>query len=261
MNKAASALIGTALFASLAFCLLLSSCGNGPDKAVSRKLQEAQAAFLDAESSVDYLRVAALYKEVLDRGFVNGAVLFNQGNAFMRAGQKGRAVAAYRQASRYRARDEYLKSNLELALGQNPTRSSTSLVDHIFFWQEWLSFPEKVEAATAVCAVTLFFALIGLVWRPRGLRRALAWAVLFVSLLLVASAALDWYRHDVIRHGVVVVDEVVVRKGNADSFAPAFSEPLEEGAEFILREERNEWLHLELDAGSGWIEKHNAVVY
>ena len=261
MNRTVSALWLIIPPLMVALCVFFSSCGSGPDKAVSRKLQEAQAAFLDAESPDDFLQVAALYREVLDRGFVNGAVLFNQGNAYMRAGQKGCAVAAYRQASRYRARDEYLKSNLELALGQNASPTSRSLVDHVFFWQEWLSFPEKVEAATAACAVTLLFALIGLVWRPRGLRRALAWVVLIAALLLVASAALDWYRHDVIRHGVVVVDEVIARKGNADSFAPAFSEPLGEGAEFTLREERKNWLHIELDAGSGWIEKHHAALY
>jgi len=245
----------------MALGLLLTSCGSGPDKAVSRKLQEAQAAFLDAASPGDYLSVAALYQEVLDKGFMNGAILFNQGNAFMRAGQKGRAVAAYRQAIRYRARDEYLKSNLELALGPNASRSARSLVDHVFFWQEWLSFPEKIHAATAACALALLLALAGLVRKAHGLRRALGWALFLASLLLVASAALDWYRHDLIRHGVVVVEEATARKGNAESFAPAFSEALTEGAEFTLREERGDWLHIELDAGSGWIEAHDAVVY
>jgi len=244
-----------------AFCLLFSSCGAGPDTAVSRKLQEAQAAFLDSQSPDDYLRVAALYGEVLDRGFLNGAVLFNQGNAYMRAGQKGRAVAAYRRAIRYKARDEYLKSNLELALGRSADPPSRSLVDHVFFWQEWLSFPEKVGAATAAWAFTLLLAFFGLLWRPRGVRRALVWTLFIAALLLMTSAALDWYRHDVIRHGVVVADEVIARKGNARSFAPAFSEPLREGAEFIVREERENWLQIELDAGPGWIEKQDTVVY
>lgn len=241
--------------------LLLPSCGGGPDKDVSRKLQEAQAAFLDAESPAHYLRVAALYQDVLDRDFVNGAVLFNQGNAFMRAGQKGRAVAAYRQASRYRARDEYLKSNLELVLGSTSGRTSRGLVDYVFFWQEWLSFPEKIHAATAACALTLLAGLLSLFRKAKGLRRALGWFLLFVSLLFVTSAAIDWYRHDVIRHGAIVVPESTAHKGNSDSFAPAFSEPLTEGAEFILIEKRGEWLHLELEAGTGWIRSDQAVVY
>ena len=44
------------------------------------------------------------------------AVLYNQGNAWMRAGATGRALAAYRQAQRYRPRDPYLAANLQNAL-------------------------------------------------------------------------------------------------------------------------------------------------
>ncbi len=247
----------------LSFLLfLLISCGEAPDREVSMKLQEAQAAFLDAAGPDDYLRVAAFYQEVLDTGFVNGAVLFNQGNAFMRAGKPGRAVAAYRRAGRYRARDPYLRANLDLALGERPVARARTLIDHFFFWQEWLSTREKYFAAAAAGGMTLLLGLVRLFSRRSGLLKKLVLAGLALTLLLSASAVLDWVRHDLTRHGVVVIEEVVARKGNAESFAPAFTEPLEEGTEFILREERGDWIRLRLHSGpEGWIRKEAAVLY
>jgi hypothetical protein len=246
----------------LIVALSFSCCGRAPDAEISRKLQEAQGAFLQAENPSDYLQVAALYQEVLDRGFTNGAILFNQGNAFMRAGRSGLAVASYRRAERLRARDAHLQSNLELALGPNALPESRTLLDHLFFWQKWLSFPEKIYAAVSASGLTLMLALIGLFLSRSRTRRTITWAALAIAVVLTASALLDWYRHDVVRHGVVVVESVTARKGNAESFAPAFSAGLSEGSEFILVEDRGEWLRIRLPSGpEGWIERNAAAIY
>jgi hypothetical protein len=247
-------------------CLIVAaagaSCGRGPDREVSRRLQEAQAAFLEAAAPEDYLHVAALYQEVLDGGFVNGAVLFNQGNAFMRAGKKGRAVAAYRRAERYRARDPNLAANLELALGRPAAPGRRTLLDHFFFWQRWLSYAEKFRVAAAAGGLALLFGLWGLLAGRSTLRRSATLAALFLTTLLSASAALDWYRYDVVGQGVVVAVETVARKGNAESFASAFSAPLKEGTEFTLREDRGDWLRIRLTGGlEGWIRRETADLY
>lgn len=246
--------------AALAACLL-TACGGRPDSGTSRTLQEAQNAFLDASTVDEYLQVAALYDRVRESGFVNGAVLFNQGNAYMRAGRPGLAVAAYRRAERFRPRDPYLEANLELALGAGAGPESRTLLDHFFFWQDWLGFHEKVRVAAAVGAIALALGLTGLFLGRSRKRRTVTFGVLFITLLLTASAALDWYRHDVVRSGVVVVSEVEARKGNAESFAPAFSTALEEGVEFTLLEERGGWLHIRLRTGpEGWIPRDAAVI-
>jgi len=240
----------------------LTSCGPLPDRETMTRLQEAQKAFLAADEADDYLQVAALYQEVLDGGFMNGAVLVNQGNAFMRAGRPGMAVAAYRQAERLRARDPYLKANLDLALGPNEAPVRKTVIDHLFFWQTWLGYHEKFHAAAAAASLTLVLGLIGLALGRSALRRKITACALLVALLLCASAALDWYRNDVLRHGVIIENEVVARKGNAESFAPAFSEPLAEAAEFVVEEDRGDWLRIELPLGQqGWVRKENVAVY
>ena len=118
------------LFGLATVLLVASGCTAAPEAELVRKYQRALETFDQAAAPEDYLRSAALYQEIIDRGVVSGALLYNQGNAYMRAGQRGRAIACYRQAARYRPRDPQLQANLQLALGSGTPlpadRSSTS---------------------------------------------------------------------------------------------------------------------------------------
>ena len=76
------------------------------------------------------------------------------------------------------------------------------------------------------------------------------------------SAAYDWYRFDRVVRGVVAADETVARKGNGESYEPAFANPLPEGTEFTLRETRGDWLLIRLEGQKeGWVEKHLMALY
>src|SRR4029077_10845798 len=78
--------------------------------------------FDSAKTPQDYAESAALLESLLADGFRNGAVYYNLGNAWFRAGQYGRAIAAYRKAKAYRPRDPYLDANLRQALSVAPGR-------------------------------------------------------------------------------------------------------------------------------------------
>ena len=54
--------------------------------------------------------------------------------------------------------------------------------------------------------------------------------------------------------GVILIDDVVVRKGNSEGFEQRFEQPLQQGVEFRVIEQRPEWLSIELpDGKTGWI--------
>ena len=74
-----------------------------------------------------------------------------------------------------------------------------------------------------------------------------------LTLLLAISTAWDWHRFDQTTHGVVTSDQVTVRKGNSTNYEPAFTEPFDEGTEFVTaraprrlasnpRPRRRDWL-------------------
>jgi len=247
---------------SVALLGLVSGCSRLLDAESARLFEEAEKTFAAARSAEDYLRSAAMYQEILDRGQVSGAVLYNQGNAFMQAGQRGRAIAAYRQARRYLGRDPLLEANLAYALGSTPAVQRRPLVEHLLFWQDWLSYPDKFSLAAAGVGTTFLLAVAALFVRRRWLAR-LAILGVAVSLLLVFSAGYDWYRYDSKTRGVIVAKQTVVRKGNAESYEPALTAPVDEGMEFDLIERRGDWLRIRL-AGvqeDGWIPDRAAVCY
>ena len=255
--------LGRAARRALAAVLLLLSagCASGVDLEVSRTFQTAQQVFDDAESPEDFLQAAGLYQEILDSGVTSGAVLYNQGNAFMQAGHRGRAIAAYREALRYRPRDPLVRANLDYALENPRTAGRRPVIETLLFWQDWLSYPEKFTLAAAAALLTFALGVAAVLTRRRMLW-GLASAGLALGLLLVFSAGYDWYRFDRVVHGVVVVPEAIVRKGNAEGYEPAFTEPLAEGAEFRLVERRGSWLLVRLPGGQeGWLESEAVALY
>mgnify|MGYP000920182306 FL=1 len=247
-------------------CVLLavaffSGCSRGLDYDSARIFQDAEKTFAAAKTPDDFLKAAAMYQAILDRGPVCGAVLYNQGNAFMQAGQRGRAIAAYRQAERYLGRDPFLEANLAYALGNQPAVRRRPLVEYLLFWQDWVSYPNKFFLAAAGVGLTFLLAVAALFVKRRLLAR-LALAGAAVSLLLIFSAAYDWYRYEARVRGVIVQKQTVMRKGDAESYEPALTAPLAEGTEFTLVERRNDWLLIHLSGDQdGWVPDRAAVTY
>ncbi len=248
--------------------VVLSAIGAGgcrpSDPAVYARFETAQQAFDAAATPDEFQRAAALYQEILDTGIVSGAVLYNQGNAFMRAEMRGRALACYRQAKRYRPRDPYLEANLQNARGlAADAEGAKPLFEYLLFWQDWISFPGKFRASLASAMATLVIAAIGVWWKRKGLLRISA-SMLCIGIAFVVSSTYDWYRFVHIQHGVVVEGAVVARKGNGTSYEPAFNKSLDAATEFTVVERRDDWLLIRLDEDTekeGWIPLDGAVVY
>ena len=158
--------------AMMVVMLLATGCaGNTLDQV--QRFQAAQQAFDKARTPDDFARTADLYQAVLDHGGYCGAVLYNQGNAWLKAGRPGEAVAAYRQAQRFLPRNANLDANLRSALGSNVDPYRSSFVETVLFWQNWLSYPEKFYAAAAAALLTFAcgVAWLSVRWRP-AMKRA-----------------------------------------------------------------------------------------
>lgn len=241
----------------------LAGCGASVDLEVARKFQAAQTAAQRATSPEDHLRIAAQYQEILDGGTVSGAVLFNQGNAYMQAGRRGWAVASYQQARRYRMRDPFLDANLRLARGDAPTPEyHRSLAGVLLFWEGWLSTPEVFSLLGWMAAWSCGFGIAALWYDQRAWLRVAAWIGLGATLLLGISALRLGREISTQDHGVIVVPETLARKGSGHSWDPAFDAPLREGTEFRILESRAGWLRVEVaDHLEGWVEAEHATRY
>lgn len=227
-----------------------------------RTFLRALEAFDIARTPDEYRASAAILESLLTDGFQNGAVYYNMGNAYMRAGDYGRAIAAYRHARPYRPRDQYLDANLRQALSVAPghlPEPPPPWWTHVLFWSGWLSFPEKAYAAFAgffAAALMATFALF--VRQPRVYWLSAACAVVGVVLSIdagLAYSALHW------SHRAVVTSEAVARKGIGKDYEPAFDQPLKDGAEFTILSENGDWIfgHFE-GIGDGWLRREQIAL-
>ena len=152
----------------IALVLILSGSGIAAEPgARQRTFVRALEVFDAAKTPADYRESATLLESLLADGFKNGAVYYNLGNAYFRAGEYGRSISAYRKAKPYRPRDPYLDANLRQAISVAPGRlpePPPPWWKHVLFWSGWLSFPEKaytsfagfVLAALTACAAAFF---------------------------------------------------------------------------------------------------------
>ncbi len=250
------------------FALSLGYSENGYAEDRERLFMHALDAFDKAKSHEDFERSALLFESILSDGYENGAVLYNLGNAYMRAGKVGKALAAYRRAARYRPRDPYLDANLRVALSQAPGHLGASAAPwwhRVLFWHTSLSQNERQGLCAGLWALVFLLAVIrlGLGHRAQGWP-GLKWGLcvgLLVGVLLSVSVGLGYRDEALTQRGVVLV-EVHARKGNGEDYAAAFTQPMKEGAEFTVLESRPGWIRVDLpNLGEGWLPGRDVVVY
>ncbi len=229
-------------------------------------LSEAQAAYDrgvglsrhdQAAAAEAFREAAARFTQLADDGVVNGLLEYNLANAHLQSGNIGRAILHYRRADRLIRGDPRLEHNLAYArpLRRNQLGESggLALAAALLGWHERTSLAGRLNLFLG--AWVAFWAVIG--WHLLASRGALRWAAAalgIVSLGLGASVAVDLIRGDGSREAVLISDGVIARKGNGEGFEPMFLEPLHQGVEVVVAEERGGWCRVELpDGKGGWI--------
>ncbi len=201
---------------------------------------------------------AQTYLNLINQGVKSGAVYYNLGNAYAMAGDKPRALAAYRQAVPYMPSNPHLLDNIQSVGGKE---QSVPLFENLFFWQNWISFPNKALIATILSVLTTLTLLAYFVFWKRPILYVGIVFVLLTACVFV-SAHYDYHRFVQTQHGVVTDAKVIARKGDADTYAPALTQPLTAGVEFTVAQKRGDWILINLDdSHEGWIPASSAIVY
>lgn len=248
------------------FCCLVCfvGCAGRPAATNAQMFSDAQTAFEDAEKlPVDeqpeaFRHVALIYQSLIDRGVRSGPVYYNQGNAWARADETGRAIAAYHLAQRYMPLNPYIASNLQ-ALGA-PERP-VPLIEHVLFWQNWFGMKQKAGLASLMLVLT-FLSAVTLFFLPhRRVRRLLGILAVLCTISMI-STAYDWYRFESREQAVVAVTGAVPRKGNSEQYEQAFSTAPAIGTTTTVKDRRGDWLLLRFASGDeAWLPKEQVVVY
>lgn len=244
----------------LALCLGSYSFGAEPGER-QQSFVRAIDQFDRAKTPEEYRESARLLESMLVDGFENGAVYYNLGNAYYRAGEFGRAIINYRKAKLYLPRNPYLTANLQQAVSMAPGRlkePASPWWTHVLFWNQWLALPSKINGAVVGLSSTSVVLFLGFLLRRRWLNWVAA-ALLLVSLLLSLDAALSIPGFIEPKRGVITA-ETLARKGTGSEYEAAFDKPLLDGAEFTILNETGSWTlgHFE-GIGDGWVRNESVA--
>jgi tetratricopeptide (TPR) repeat protein len=245
------------LFFALLILGILSSAARAADSAEPSPrttFYHANALYKDGQ----YDAAAKEYDELLRSGLVSGNLYFNLGNAYFKAGERGKAILSYERARRLIPGDPDLNANLAYAQSLTGAEACSQAL-----WQV-VVFPlsHRVTTHRLVWTTSAMYTLLLLVlagyrlWpaRPRWLIYAatgLAVLVLIVSTSLAQQILTDDWQPQA----------VVISSGEA----PTRFEPAENGTvHFVLKEgslvrvveTRDNWIEVaRCDGRRGWIEK------
>ncbi len=227
---------------------------------------QANQSFREANSAKDseqakklYEKAILAFEKIVSEGQIKNARLFyNLANAYFLKGELGKAILNYRRAEKLDNSDENIQKNLAFARGSRidkvATKTEKRVLQTLFFWH--YDFPVKTKFLLAC----VFFGVVcicaaGIIWFGRIaplIASAAICAILtaaFLSSLIVESGTKACRIG-----GVITIKEVIARQGDGLNYSPSFKDPLHEGTEFNLLENRPGWLHIKLfDDSDGWI--------
>ena len=205
-----------------------------------------------------FAEATTAYAAILKAGAQSPALLFNAGNAALKAGHLGKAIAAYRQAELLTPRDVELRANLAFVRNQVPGATLRESR-----WQNWVGTLTLNEGALLTAG--FFWAMFALL-AVRQLRPALAPRLRSVTRLAVALTlfsgtvlALQAANRFNAAMAVVTGAEAVARSGPFDEAQSVFT--ARDGAELKVLDRHDNWVQVINHAGKiGWLSRRQVAV-
>ncbi len=217
--------------------------------------QPAEAAFDAANKLYDqgkFSAAADAYMQMVREGNAPVAVYFNLGNALFKAGERGRAIAAYRIVEASTPRDPDLRANLSFALAQvhGPTIKEPIYAS----WIRRVNLNEWAFATSIGFWITIILLAVGYL-RPQLKKAMMRYAMAAGALTLCAAVCLGFsvYQAGNVHRAIVISQEAAVRRGPLDEAETVFT--VYDGAELRVLDVKGEWAQVAAGPGkSGWIK-------
>ena len=215
-------------------------------------LQADPAAFEKANKLYNddqYAEAAEAYLQISKNG-VSANLLFNLGNAYFKADQLGRSMAAYHRALQLAPRDSDIKMNLSFAQQKALTKPIEPTLRQA--WLRNLSQGEWTGLASFAGTILLILLTLRQVKKTGG--PGTVWvqvtgAITFIAVLLLIMALIDRSGN---KRAFAVQDGVVVRIGPVEQSPEIFQAT--DGMEFVVLGHNENFVNVRSSNGAtGWV--------
>lgn len=212
-----------------------------------------------------YEKAILSFERIIEEGQIKNAKLYyNLANAYFLTGQLGKAILNYRKAEKIDDSDENIQKNLAFARGKKidkiAVKTEKRVLQTLFFWH--YDFPLKTKfLLTCILFGVVCICITTVIWLGR---RSTTWTISAIicgilMLCFLTSVAVEYKTQASKVCGVITAKEVIARQGDGENYPPSFKEPLHEGTEFDLLENRPGWFHIKLsDDSDGWVPDGSA---
>ena len=228
-----------------------------------RALADSGAGFIDAVRQYkagNFSEAAKAFESLAAGPVKNPHLYYNTGNAYLKAGDLGRAVLWYERAKTLIPNDPDLIFNLDYAGDQvkDKTEPSPEITEILVFWDEL--FPAKTLQIAAVFFSFVFFAWASLrVIRNRKIFSGTGMVMCTAFVLITMMTAVLYYQRAFCPKAVIVQEEVAVRAGTTDTATVLFS--LHAGTKVRVEDRREGYLKIRFSKDRiGWVKTVDAIV-
>ncbi|MFK5952600.1 MAG: BatD family protein [Desulfobacterium sp.] len=202
---------------------------------------------------------AEKFAHLASRGIENGKLYYNAGNAFLKAGDTGRAILWYERARMQIPHDPDLRFNLTHAKSFVKDKSESSGFDvtgMLFFWKNYL--PPWLMIWTAIGLSGAFALYAGIRTRKKKRVFTLAGFVFFLAMVLAGiTVCYDYYEKDNGRFAVILSTEASIRSGLSPEATTLFV--LHAGTRVRVEEKRAGYLKIVFSRDKiGWVSSGDA---
>ncbi len=247
----------------LVSAILIFFVTNGMDRSHAADWGRAESLFDDAllaaETNLDsdevekrFAEAALEFQSCAENGIRAGRSWYNAGNAWFKAGEMGRSIASYRQAQARMPFDGNVADSLQAARALSLDTFSEARTS--------LRTPSRWQKAS-FSLLWLGAAVVAAFWVRYRSRLWLTLSAAVFGAALVQGGFLAWGALAGFEEGVLIADEVYGRKGPGYAYLSAYTDPLHDGLELVIVEQRGEWTRARLQDGSEcWLPTDTVVV-
>ena len=238
----------------------------------SKLFEEANKSFAKANklsltqpelAKKSYREALLKYQSVL-KGDESSQVYYNIANTYFRLGDKGRAIYNYQQALKLDPLNEDIRHNLDyvrsLVVDDYQLPTIDRLLSAVIVWSK---LPIHFQLLIVFVSLAIFFVSNArLLYNFSAKMKRNSYIALGVALLFILSSYVSISHFDECHDGVIVATQVIPRQGDGLIYEPAYKTKLHNGSEFVLLEDRGEWLHIELaDQSRAWVQRNKVALW
>ncbi|MBF0228145.1 MAG: BatD family protein [Desulfamplus sp.] len=199
------------------------------------------------------------YDKTQTKGIKNPYLYYNLGNAYIKAGDVGRAILWYERAKKEIPLDPDLRFNLDYARGfVTDLNENFDISELIFFWKDY--FPRQIIQYVAIALSFIFFIYSGV----RGFKRKKiftpAGVIIFLALVFAGCTSFYlYYSNHFNKCAIVVSKEASVRSGNSKDATQLFI--LHSGTKVRVEEIKDNYLKILFSKDKiGWVSVADAEI-